>query len=126
MWSAIQRTQPGRLSRILSPHYAWTRIMRWPTRGWRWRVQSCGSASLPRRNTRRGKNGPTRKLNEQSNWTMSWRKHTKPWQRFIVMQSLTGIESGRALELNSNLDMPHFYRAAAFYHLGLMDEVETE
>jgi len=31
------------------------------------------------------------KLDEQSNWTMSWRKRTKPWQRFIVMQSLTGI-----------------------------------
>ena len=41
------------------------------------------------------------------------------WDRVLV-------ESGRALELNSNLDMPHFYRAAAFYHLGLMDEVETE
>src|SRR6267142_4070249 len=35
-------------------------------------------------------------------------------------------ESGRALELNANLDMPHYYRAAAFYHLGLMELVKPE
>ena len=35
-------------------------------------------------------------------------------------------ESERALELNPNLDMPHYYRAAAFYHLGLMELVKTE
>ena len=41
------------------------------------------------------------------------------WDRVLA-------ESGRALELNSSLDMPHFYRAAAFYHFGLMDDVEAE
>jgi len=47
-------------------------------------------------------------------------RHTEfDWDRVLA-------ESGRALELNPNLDMPHFYRAAAFYHLGLMDEVEPE
>ena len=30
-------------------------------------------------------------------------------------------ESRLALELNPNLDQPHVYRAAAFYHLGLLD-----
>ena len=35
-------------------------------------------------------------------------------------------ESGHALELNANLDMPHYYRAAAFYHLGLMELVKPE
>jgi TolB-like protein/tetratricopeptide (TPR) repeat protein len=35
-------------------------------------------------------------------------------------------ESRLALELNPNLDRPHFYRAAAFYHLGLLDLIEPE
>jgi TolB-like protein len=35
-------------------------------------------------------------------------------------------ESDLALQLNANLDQPHFFRAAAFYHLGLLDLVETE
>jgi eukaryotic-like serine/threonine-protein kinase len=35
-------------------------------------------------------------------------------------------ESRLALELNPNLDHPHFYRAAAFYHLGLFDLIEPE
>jgi serine/threonine protein kinase/lipopolysaccharide biosynthesis regulator YciM len=30
-------------------------------------------------------------------------------------------ESRRALELNSNLDLPHYFIAAAYYHLGLLD-----
>ena len=38
----------------------------------------------------------------------------------------TIIESDRALLINPNLDQPHYYRAAAFYHLGLADDVETE
>jgi tetratricopeptide (TPR) repeat protein len=35
-------------------------------------------------------------------------------------------ESRLVLELNPNLDQPHFYRAAAFYHLGLLDLIEPE
>ena len=35
-------------------------------------------------------------------------------------------ESRLALELNPNLDQPHFYRAAAFHHLGLLDLIEAE
>ncbi len=35
-------------------------------------------------------------------------------------------ESGRALSMNPNLDQPHYYRAAAFYHLGLLDLAEQE
>jgi tetratricopeptide (TPR) repeat protein len=35
-------------------------------------------------------------------------------------------ESRLALELNPNLDQPHYYRAAAFYHLGLLDLIEPE
>ena len=38
----------------------------------------------------------------------------------------TIAESDRALELNANLEMPHYYRAAAFYHLGLMELVEQD
>jgi serine/threonine protein kinase/Tfp pilus assembly protein PilF len=30
-------------------------------------------------------------------------------------------ESRKALELNSNLDLPHYFIAAAYYHLGLLD-----
>jgi eukaryotic-like serine/threonine-protein kinase len=41
------------------------------------------------------------------------------WERTIE-------ESRLALALNPNLDQPHFYRAAAFYHLGLFDLVESE
>jgi tetratricopeptide (TPR) repeat protein len=35
-------------------------------------------------------------------------------------------ESDRALALNPSLEMPHFYRAAAFYHFGLFDRARTE
>ena len=35
-------------------------------------------------------------------------------------------ESHRALELNRSLEMPHYYLAASFYHLGLMEPVEAE
>jgi tetratricopeptide (TPR) repeat protein len=35
-------------------------------------------------------------------------------------------ESRLALALNPNLDLPHLYRAVAFYHLGLLDLVEPE
>ncbi|MCA1562943.1 MAG: protein kinase [Acidobacteria bacterium] len=41
------------------------------------------------------------------------------WERTIE-------ESRLALELKPGLDQPHFYRAAAFYHLGLFDLVEQE
>jgi TolB-like protein len=41
------------------------------------------------------------------------------WERAIE-------ESRRALDLNPSLIEPHYYRAAAFYHLGLMDLVEGE
>jgi serine/threonine-protein kinase len=35
-------------------------------------------------------------------------------------------QSGRALELRPTLEMPHYYRATAFYHLGLFDLIEHE
>jgi len=35
-------------------------------------------------------------------------------------------ESRHALDLNPSLEMPHYYIAAAYYHLGLMDDVEKE
>jgi serine/threonine-protein kinase len=35
-------------------------------------------------------------------------------------------EGRRALELNPSLDLPHYYRAAAFYHLGLLDLASRE
>jgi tetratricopeptide (TPR) repeat protein len=35
-------------------------------------------------------------------------------------------ESDRALALNPSLEQPHFYRAAAFYHLGLFDRAREE
>ncbi len=35
-------------------------------------------------------------------------------------------ESRRALELNPSLDQPHYYRAGAFYHLGLFDLSDGE
>ena len=38
----------------------------------------------------------------------------------------TIVESDRALLLNPNLEQPHYYRAAAFYHLGLLGLVEAE
>ena len=39
---------------------------------------------------------------------------------------LTINESDRALALNPSLEQPHFYRAAAFYHLGLFDRAREE
>src|SRR5262245_19607445 len=41
------------------------------------------------------------------------------WERTID-------ESRLALTLNPNLDQPHFFQAAAFYHLGLFDRVDAE
>ncbi len=38
----------------------------------------------------------------------------------------TIVESDRALLMNPNLEQPHYYRAAAFYHLGLLEAVEAE
>jgi eukaryotic-like serine/threonine-protein kinase len=38
----------------------------------------------------------------------------------------TVVESDRALLINPNLDQPHYYRAAAFYHIGLMEAAEAE
>jgi adenylate cyclase len=38
----------------------------------------------------------------------------------------TIAESDRALLMNPNLEQPHYYRAAAFYHLGLLEAVEGE
>src|SRR5262249_11735594 len=38
----------------------------------------------------------------------------------------TSVESRRALELNPNLDQPHYYRASAFWHLGLFELSELE
>ena len=35
-------------------------------------------------------------------------------------------ESRRALELNPSLDAPHLYLAVSYFHLGLMDEAESE
>ncbi|HEX3235075.1 MAG TPA: protein kinase [Gemmatimonadales bacterium] len=35
-------------------------------------------------------------------------------------------ESGHALELDPNLDLAHYFRAAAFYHLGLLDQASLE
>ena len=35
-------------------------------------------------------------------------------------------ESQRALELNPSLEHPHYYRAAAFYHLGILDAALRE
>lgn len=47
--------------------------------------------------------------------------------RAIEFQWEQTLEEARlALELNPNLDQPHLYRAAAFYHLGLLDLVEPE
>jgi eukaryotic-like serine/threonine-protein kinase len=40
--------------------------------------------------------------------------------------ALTLEESRKALELNPNLDLARYFRAAAFYHLGLLDRSEQE
>jgi serine/threonine-protein kinase len=41
------------------------------------------------------------------------------WERTIE-------QSNRALEINPSLEFPHYYRAAAFYHLGVFDAIERE
>ncbi len=50
-----------------------------------------------------------------------YRKKDFNWERVLK-------ESARALELNPSLEQPHYYRAAAFYHLGVLDAAlrETE
>ena len=40
--------------------------------------------------------------------------------------ALTLDESAKALELNPSLDLAHYFRAAAFYHLGLFDAAGAE
>ena len=47
------------------------------------------------------------------------RKSDFDWDRTIS-------ESRRAIALSSSLDLPHYYAAGAFYHLGLLDESERE
>jgi TolB-like protein/DNA-binding winged helix-turn-helix (wHTH) protein len=48
-----------------------------------------------------------------------YRKKDFNWERVLN-------ESSRALELNPNLEQAHYYKAAAFYHLGLLDEAIEE
>lgn len=43
-----------------------------------------------------------------------YRKKDFNWEKVIE-------ESDLALQLNPNLEQPHYYRSAAFYHLGLLD-----
>jgi TolB-like protein len=47
------------------------------------------------------------------------RKSDFDWDRAIS-------ESRRAIALSSSLELPHYYIAGAFYHLGLLDEAERE
>ena len=47
------------------------------------------------------------------------RKSEFDWDRTLE-------EGRRALDLNPNLDLAHYFRAAAFYHLGLFEESERE
>jgi len=48
-----------------------------------------------------------------------YRKKDFNWEKVLD-------ESARALALNPNLEQPHYYRAAAFYHLGLLDAAVDE
>jgi TolB-like protein/Tfp pilus assembly protein PilF len=48
-----------------------------------------------------------------------YRKKDFNWDRVLE-------ESTRALQLNPSLEQAHYYRAAAFYHLGLLDEALQE
>jgi TolB-like protein/DNA-binding winged helix-turn-helix (wHTH) protein len=48
-----------------------------------------------------------------------YRKKDFNWEKVLD-------ESIRAIELNPSLDQPHFYRAAAFYHMGLLDKALAE
>ncbi len=47
------------------------------------------------------------------------RKSDFDWDRTIS-------ESRRAIALSPSLELPHYYMAGAFYHLGLLDEAERE
>lgn len=47
------------------------------------------------------------------------RKSDFDWDRTIS-------ESRRAIALSSSLDLPHYYAAGAFYHLGLLEEAQRE
>jgi class 3 adenylate cyclase/TolB-like protein len=48
-----------------------------------------------------------------------YRNSEYDWERTIE-------ESDRALRLNPHLELPHYYKAGAFYHLGLFDLAESE
>jgi DNA-binding winged helix-turn-helix (wHTH) protein/TolB-like protein len=49
------------------------------------------------------------------------------YYRFTEFNWAETLEAARrALELNPNLEWAHYYRARAFYHLGLLDEMEQE
>ena len=48
-----------------------------------------------------------------------YRKKDFNWEKVIE-------ESDLALQLNPNLEQPHYYRSAAFYHLGLLDLSDEE
>jgi len=47
------------------------------------------------------------------------RKSDFDWDRTVA-------ESRHAIALSSSLDLPHYYAAGAFYHLGLLEEAERE
>lgn len=49
------------------------------------------------------------------------------YYRFTEFNWAQALESARlALELNPNLEWAHYYRARAFYHLGLVEQLENE
>jgi tetratricopeptide (TPR) repeat protein len=50
----------------------------------------------------------------------------RPGRKADFDWGLTLEESGKALDLNPNLDLARYFRAAAFYHLGLLDRAAEE
>ena len=72
-----------------------------------------------------GRSGRSRRRRARWSSIPRWRRHTwpgRPWRgRPTSTGRVTLEESAQALELNPNLDLARYFRAAAFYHLGLLE-----
>ena len=87
-------------------------------------VLKCGSVSRDRKKCKvgneRAKEAANRALGLDANLAEAHEALAAVYRSSEFNWEQTIVESDRTLLLNPNLEQPHYYRAAAFYHLGLL------
>ena len=90
----------------------------------------CASGSRRSRSCKAGSIARKKRPRLRWRWIRIWPKCTRPEPRSPATSSSTGIwRSTRATARSRSTracEMPHFYRAAAFYHFGLFDRARAE